>query len=298
MKTADATHLDGECPAIVARSRRQALDWSLVLSSQDIASTLRRVPETGRWLLEVDATDLERACDAIRLYQAENRGWNWRRPLPANGMAFHWGSGAWVILLGLIYACNVVSGNGLDARGVLDTQAVHAGQWWRLFTAVVLHANLGHLASNLSIGFLVLGLAMARFGAGFALLAAYLAGVGGNLIGLWLRAEPYSGLGASGMVMGGLGLLTAESVWLRRESPRAARYVLSGVLAGLLLLVWFGLDPQADVVAHVGGFVTGALLGAILAVLPDRLTQHTPGNLVAGALLAGLVLYPWWLAVH
>jgi len=52
---------------------------------------------------------------------------------------------------------------------------------------------------------------MARFGPGQALLAALLAGAVGNAAGLALRTEHYIGLGASGMVMGGLGLLTAQS---------------------------------------------------------------------------------------
>jgi membrane associated rhomboid family serine protease len=283
---------------LVARSKRQALDWSLALVSQDIASTLTRSADTSQWTLVVSADDYPRALETIRLYQLENRGWTWRRRLPAGAIAFHWGSLVWVGLLALIYGVNVLSGNGLETAGVLDTQALHSGQWWRLFTAVTLHADVGHLAGNLSIGLFVLGLAMGRFGPGFALLAAYLAGVGGNLFAFVLRPDPYLGLGASGMVMGGLGLLTAESVSLWRHHPRSAQFILSGVGAGVMLLVLFGLDPRADVLAHVGGFIVGSLLGAGLAFLPHRLLQSPGLNLVAGLVLSGCVLGNWWLAIR
>lgn len=283
---------------IAARSKRQAMDWSLVLTSQEIASTLIRSPDTGRWTLVVEPEDYTRALAAIHLYELENRGWAWRRSLPGSAVHFHWGTVVGCAFLAFVYALNSFHRNGLDVVGVMDTQAVRTGQWWRLFTAVTLHADIGHLAANLSIGFVVFGLVMARFGAGFGLLAAYLAGVGGNMLGLLLRPDPYLGLGASGMVMGGLGLMTVESIWLWRESPRAAKYILSGVFAGLMLLVLFGLDPSADVLAHAGGFFTGCILGTALAFLPDRILQSALANLVAGLILAGVILGTWGLAAR
>jgi len=42
-----------------------------------------------------------------------------------------------------------------------------------------------HLASNLSIGFVLLGLVMGRWGTATGMLAALLAGIGGN-VGNWL----------------------------------------------------------------------------------------------------------------
>src|SRR5258708_2641 len=42
--------------AIPARSKQQALDWSLVLVSQGIESTIERVPEE-RWQLVVESND-------------------------------------------------------------------------------------------------------------------------------------------------------------------------------------------------------------------------------------------------
>src|SRR5688572_11021780 len=67
---------------IVAFSRRQAMDWSLVLASQGIESTIDHAQDRDRWLLLVEPHELERARESIRLYRAENRGWSWRQELP------------------------------------------------------------------------------------------------------------------------------------------------------------------------------------------------------------------------
>jgi len=57
------------------------------------------------------------------------------------------------------------------------------------------------------------------------LLAACLAGAGGNLARALLHAETPS-LGASGMVMGGLGLLAIQSLSLRHSNPTAGKYIV------------------------------------------------------------------------
>jgi membrane associated rhomboid family serine protease len=177
---------------------------------------------------------------------------------------------------------------------MMDGTALAHGEWWRLFTATWLHADLAHIAMNVVFGFLFLGLVMGRYGPGVGLLAAYLAGVGGNLLAWLVYDETHRGLGASGVVMGALGLLTVQSVsLLKRRNPNTFRLFASGILAGVLLLVLLGFSPEADVVAHLGGFVTGLLLGSILA-FAARLVRRPLVNLIAGIIFAVLVFLPWW----
>ena len=66
---------------IDARSRRQAMDWSLVLASQAIDTALDYSEEGFGWGLIVAEGDYDRATEAIRLYQLENRRWPWRQEL-------------------------------------------------------------------------------------------------------------------------------------------------------------------------------------------------------------------------
>lgn len=72
------------------------------------------------------------------------------------------------------------------------------------------------------------------------LLAAYLAGVGGNLATWLVYGDNHRGLGASGMVMGALGLLAAQSVGLlKRRNTNAFRFFAGGIFAGgLCLFFW------------------------------------------------------------
>ncbi len=280
---------------IPAHTRRQAMDWSLVLASQGIEPVIAFSEETG-WTLVVAAADAERARSAIRQYRLENLRWPWRRPVFRAGLVFDWGSLLWALLL-IVFFWLSETRPGLRDRGILDSEAVGRGEWWRLFTAVELHVDFAHLAGNAGIGFILLGLAMGRYGTGVGLLAAFLAGVAGNVASWLVHPVAHPSLGASGVVMGALGLLAAQSVSLRRELPSARRYIVAGLAGGIMLFVWFGVAPGSDVVAHLGGFVAGVLGGAGLTLAP-KLTSWPFVNLAAALVWAGLVLWPWAQALH
>jgi rhomboid protease GluP len=280
---------------ITVRSRHQAMDWSLVLISQGIEATIEYSEDGAGWSLLVAAQDYEVARIVLRQYFLENRRQPWRRDVFGAGILFDWGSLAWVFLIGLFYWLST-HGNSKDA-GMMDGPAVAHGQWWRLFTAIWLHADPGHLASNATLGLVLLGLAMGRYGTGAGLLAAYLTGVGGNLAAWLLSSAPHHSLGASGMVLGSLGLLAVQSFSLWRQTPHGGKYIISGIVGGAMLFVLFGLTPGTDVLAHAGGFVTGLLLGSLLSLLPG-IAQNTKANFLSGLIFALLVVVPWWLALH
>ncbi|MEP6664313.1 MAG: rhomboid family intramembrane serine protease, partial [Verrucomicrobiota bacterium] len=200
---------------IPARSKRRAMDWSLALTSQEIETTITHEAE---WALLVSDTDYERALAVLQLYERENRGWNWRQKLPGTGLIFHWGGIAPCLLFVAIFLLSETPGSSLKTAGLMDSKAVSAGQWWRLFTAICLHGDTAHLIANVTTGFILFGMAMARYGAGLALLASYLAGAGGNFAGYFLYSEMHRSLGASGMIMGALGLLGVEGMAAWRKT--------------------------------------------------------------------------------
>ncbi len=278
---------------IPTRSKRQAMDWSLVLASQEIETT---ITHEENWALLVPDTDYERAISAIKLYQHENRGWNWRQKLPGTGLIFHWGGIAPCLLFAAFFLLSESQNASLKTLGLMDSKAVSAGEWWRLFTAICLHGDAAHLIANITTGFILFGMAMARYGAGVALLAAYLAGAGGNLAGFILYAEPHRGLGASGMVMGALGLLGAEGIAAWRTT-RATHWIRRSAAAAILVLVLMGFSEGTDVIAHVGGFVFGAFLGMILHFAPQK-TRGKFTNSLCVILLATATVLTWWLALR
>jgi membrane associated rhomboid family serine protease len=109
--------------------------------------------------------------------------------------------------------------------------------------------------------------------------------------------QTHRSLGASGMVMGSLGLLAVQSFSLWRQTPHAPKFILSGICAGVMLFVLLALTPGTDVMAHLGGFVSGLVLGALLNLVPT-IAQKPKANLLSGLIFALLVIVPWWLALR
>ena len=278
---------------IPARSRAQAMDLSLVLASQGIEHSIDNTNEAG-WALLLAAADYAPAHAAIRQSRLENRHWRWRTTIPYGGAIFDGAAIGWVLLMIGFYCVSVVHPN-LRLIGVMDSTALARGEWWRLFTATLLHADLGHLATNALFGFLLLGLAMGRYGTGVGLLAAFLAGVVGNVASGNLHESPFQGLGASGVVMGALGLLTVQSFGLLRNHPNRLKMTFGSIAGGVLLFVLLGFSPNSDVIAHGGGFLAGIGLGFLLG---STSSQRHWLNRASGIGFAGLIIWTWTLALR
>lgn len=280
---------------IECRSQAQALDWSLVLISQGIDCVITRREEDGAWLLEIAEMDSLRARESIALYERENRT-PWRREVKWTGLLFDVRAALWFVALILFHFLAEALQKDFHAPGAVDRVAVLHGDWWRVFTAVTLHADAAHLMANVTIGFVFLGFAMGCYGAGGAMLLSLLGGALGNVASLLLHEAPFRSLGASGFVMASLGLLAAHSLSSGRHERRSV-WIGRGVIAGGLLVVLLGFSPKSDVVAHVGGFVAGVVLGVIALPWRARLAK----GLVSGACLAvfaALVMLTWLLALR
>jgi rhomboid protease GluP len=272
------------------------MDWSLALISQGIAATIKHDAAGAGWQLEVSAQDGQKAFQTLRQYHQENRGWPWHNAIPLTRAHFDWFGLTWGLLLAWCFWLESVNPD-FKRAGIMDTSAVLAGQWWRVFTAILLHADLAHLAGNLSIGILLFGLAMGRFGTGAGLLTAFLAGAAGNLASLLLNAKPFYGLGASGMVMGALGMLSAQTLRWGGKSGASLKQRLAGVAAGIMLFTLYGLAPGTDMAAHLGGFIAGLLLGVGLVFLPEEFLHSRKTNIASSFLLLALLAVTWGLAL-
>jgi len=270
------------------------MDWSLVLASQGLEHVIEHSDQSG-WELLVTERDFEAARTAIEQYRRENRLWPWRKQISTTGEIFDGSVVAWVLLTVVFYWLSDTRVR-LRNSGMMDGTAVALGEWWRLFTATLLHADLAHLAANALFGFIFIGLAMGRYGTGVGLLAAFIAGVCGNLASWFVRGNTFHGLGASGVVMGALGLVAVQSIAHLRLNPRAMKIIVGGIAGGVMLFTLLGLSPGTDVVAHLGGFLAGIALGFLLA--PIKSARSSIANLAAGLLLAALILATWALALR
>jgi membrane associated rhomboid family serine protease len=284
---------------IEAQTRRQALDWALVLASQNIDAVIERNAE-GKYVLIVPKHDYLRAIEQINLYQTENSHRRHPFQVEVAHSLFDWRGVIWAIVITLFYLVCENSNIDFRAAGMMHKDAVLHGEWWRLFTAVSLHADLPHLASNATAGLVLLGVAMVYYGAGLALFLSFLSGVGGNILGILLHHGDYYGLGASGMVMGSLGLLAATG-WFA-ETPVSDRHNLlfkmRRLIAALFLFILLGLNPKSDIQAHIGGFLFGWILGAGFLRILNKPSKYTFLNQLGAVATIVIILFAWGIALR
>ncbi|KAM7253883.1 hypothetical protein ACFE04_031565 [Oxalis oulophora] len=159
----------------------------------------------------------------------------------------------------------------LKRLGALDRRLVqHKNQWWRLFSCMWLHAGLIHLLANM-LSLLFIGIQLEQeFGFLRIGLLYVLSGLGGSLMSCLNQVESRLtiSVGASGALFGLLGAMLSELItnWTIYSNKCVAVTTLILVI-GLNLAV--GFLPHVDNSAHIGGFISGFLLGFILLLRPQ-----------------------------
>ena len=199
--------------------------------------------------------------------------------------------------LTLVYGAGLWhNSNGVQlAWGANFGPATQDGQWWRLATAMFLHFGVLHLALNMwalwDVGRLVERLyGRLRFS------ALYLgSGVAGNLLSLVVQGNRAVSGGASGAIFGLYGALLVF-LWRERKhvDRREFRWLFGAATVFTLLTLIMGhFVPGIDNAAHIGGLLTGALLGRVLARPWAHASPRTHGGrwiAAASLLLAVTVL--------
>jgi membrane associated rhomboid family serine protease len=178
----------------------------------------------------------------------------------------------------------------LALAGTFSTTLFRAGEFWRVLTANLLHADVHHLVANL-LFILALGrLIEVPLGAtrtAFVMGASALGAMGASLVTRYEQA-----LGASGIALGLLG----AALWLeircadRLPAPwRVPRRLLLAVLA--FAAAGSVVFPGVAGAAHLGGFVSGGAAAAAVAPSALRRESARPWLTLANAALALGVLF-------
>jgi len=259
------------------------------------------VAAIGEYLLQVPSSDARFALRHLLQYDAENRP---LPPPPPPPLPYRY---AWVGCLGYaltLLACAWMVSSGLvrlDAfeLGDLDSARVQAGQWWRAWTALTLHLDAAHLAANLTAGVWFGYLAGRQLGSG----TAWLLGVTGaglaNLLEALLAPPEHRSVGASTAVFSILGMMSAYSWRERYALPQRWARRWGPLVAGVILLGWTGTAGEGtDVIAHLAGFVVGALLGATAALPRSRRLLARVPQLLSGAAALASIAIAWSCALR
>lgn len=162
----------------------------------------------------------------------------------------------------------------LYQMGAVTHDALFNGQYWRLLTAMFLHANRLHILANAwslyQLGTAYEDLFGSRRFAAFYFVTGICASIGSSLM-----LPPHGiGVGASGAIFGILGAFIPSllrSPWRRERWARSLMMQL--VFWGVLNVVIGFQVPEIDNTAHLTGLVTGLLLGLI----PQKVAPPPPG---------------------
>lgn len=141
------------------------------------------------------------------------------------------------------------------------------GQWWRLLTAMFVHIGLVHLALNMWCLWQLGLLAEYLYGPKTFLALYMMSGLAASIVSL-ARNPLVVSAGASGAIFGIAGALIATLYLGKLAAPRGAwRTSLISLVAFAGYNLAFGfLARGIDIGAHIGGLVSGLLLGSVLSV--------------------------------
>lgn len=154
-------------------------------------------------------------------------------------------------------------GNDLLEWGANFKPLTTDGEWWRLLTSTFLHGGIMHLAANM-YGLLFVGIFLEpRIGKTKFAVIYLVSGILASITSLWWHDATIS-VGASGAIFGLYGLFLA--LMLTKVYPKEfskALLVSTLVFVGFNLL--FGLTGGIDNAAHIGGLVSGFVIGLFIS---------------------------------
>lgn len=175
---------------------------------------------------------------------------------------------------------NLPESDMLHRLGALELDRVVVWhEYWRLFTALFLHAGIAHLLFNL-FALYVLGPGLERTIGSLRFALCYLiSGLGSSagviVFGGFHPASAAQVVGASGCIMGIVGAW-AGFLLRHRHAPRAKERLLNILLIIGIQTAFDFTTPQVSTTAHVCGLISGFIVGLLIA--PRASTNRIKSN--------------------
>jgi rhomboid protease GluP len=208
-------------------------------------------------------------------------------PAPAAIIRFPYLTIAILLVLTAVFIAELTYGVGparaltpdhrtLIALGGLSADLVRSGEWWRLFTAPMLHGSPEHIVSN-GIALLFAGVFLEPLIGRRWYAAIFVVGALGGALGS-LAANPPQiiTVGASGAIMGLLGatFVCSFSDAADEKTARRMRNIALRLIIPSLIPLAATAGSHVDFGAHLGGAAAGGIAGFVLQVIwPEGATR-------------------------
>ncbi|OJV66103.1 MAG: hypothetical protein BGO41_09245 [Clostridiales bacterium 38-18] len=167
-----------------------------------------------------------------------------------------------IIMFLLTQLIDMTGGNGLLKLGAKVNPLIGLGEYWRLLTAMFLHADIMHLVFNM-MALYIFGRDIERFfGKKKFLLIYFISGLVGSAASFVL-VEGMS-VGASGAIFG----LMGANLYLYKLNPMVYKRIYGRDMIILIVvnLVIGLIRPNIDMAGHIGGLIGGFVVASAVGI--------------------------------
>ncbi|MCG1380368.1 rhomboid family intramembrane serine protease [Staphylococcus epidermidis] len=146
----------------------------------------------------------------------------------------------------------------LEVGGLVHFNVVH-GEWYRLISSMFLHFNFEHILMNMLSLFIFGKIVESIIGSWRMLIIYIISGLYGNFVSLSFNTITIS-VGASGAIFGLIGSIFV----IMYLSKNFNKKMIGQLLIALVVLIVFSLFmSNINIMAHLGGFISGVLITLI-----------------------------------
>lgn len=288
-------------PIFTTSESQQLHLYSLVLSAAGISHNIAN-GDRGGWQIRVALHDRTRALNEIHTYEEENRNW----PLqPAKTDAFlpFFRAQSFLIALSLLLFHSVTGPWTPHSSWFLEGSANSSeilgnGEYFRLITALTLHADLVHLLGNCFLGGFLMHFYFLLLGNGIGLFTLTVTAVLANFINVIAHGPGYISVGFSTAVFSVIGILSALN-YRHYKFTKPGRLLLP-LMAGAAMLAMLGSGGErTDLGAHFFGLLAGLGAGTVLGLNAIFRLRHN-SSLQFLLTITSLILpvLGWYIALH
>ena len=175
---------------------------------------------------------------------------------------------ALVLVNVLIFYIMGMSGNynEIVEKYAMYVPAVENGEWYRIFTHMFLHADTGHLFNNMlmlaAVGYSIED----DFGHIKFSIIYFVGGLGACALSAYYdiaTSQYVPSIGASGAIMAIFGAMIV--IIIRKRSSFDKTVGIRSLIV-LAIMVFGNMSQGVDWMAHLGGAITGLILGFVLTI--------------------------------